>query len=544
MKDTSSSLASSFAGKTVLVTGFTGFLGKVWVSLVLDRFPDVRRVILLARGQGDTAAEARVAGVFERSPALRPLRRRYGAGYAAFLEARVATVEGDCGEERLGLDSRTYERLAAETDLVVHFAGLVDFEPDPVDALRANTYGALSIARFAARAGAPLLHVSTGFVAGMRSGRVEESLTVGVSPRGEPFDVDAELRAADEACASSAHDTRSRREQKRDRIAAIRARATALGWPNIYTYTKGLAEHVALREHVATTIVRPTIVECARAFPFPGWNEGINTSGPLFWLLSGPFRGLPAQPQHHFDVVPVDTVARSLIVIAARALQRGALGVVHLASSEVNPFTFGRAIELTALAARRAHGRHDAKPVARFVLRHLDAVPAPHPERDPLSVPNVRRRLRSARELVDRTAVETWLPRALRDRLERPARELRQGLAMALGNVDTELARVDYLLELYRPFIHDYDYRFEARAIGELENGLSHVERHDFGFDAASIDWRHYWLDVQAPGLETWCFPLLRDESPPLDDATATPLSVPRYRGASRLDHAGDEVRA
>ena len=125
------------------------------------------------------------------------------------------------------------------------------------------------------------------------------------------------------------------------RLNAIRERAIALGWPNIYTYTKGLAEHSLATRALKKTTVRPSVVECSRAFPFAGWNEGINTSGPLIWFLSGALGSFPCRPKNHFDVVPVDTVSRG-VTLALVALLRGeAEEVYQLGSSQVNPSRSG-----------------------------------------------------------------------------------------------------------------------------------------------------------------------------------------------------------
>ena len=43
------------------------------------------------------------------------------------------------------------------------------------------------------------------------------------------------------------------------------------------------------------TFFRPAIVESAVAFPTPGWNEGLNTSGPLAYFVGTWFRHLPAR---------------------------------------------------------------------------------------------------------------------------------------------------------------------------------------------------------------------------------------------------------
>src|SRR5436309_14701888 len=43
------------------------------------------------------------------------------------------------------------------------------------------------------------------------------------------------------------------------------------GWPNIYTYTKSLGEQlVAAETGIVRSIVRPSIVESALSYPFPG----------------------------------------------------------------------------------------------------------------------------------------------------------------------------------------------------------------------------------------------------------------------------------
>src|SRR5207244_9402262 len=64
-------------------------------------------------------------------------------------------------------------------------------------------------------------------------------------------------------------------------------RAQELGWPNTYTLTKSLAESWIAKHGAGLPIavVRPAIVETSVAKPFAGWNEGINTSASLSYLL-------------------------------------------------------------------------------------------------------------------------------------------------------------------------------------------------------------------------------------------------------------------
>ena len=88
-------------------------------------------------------------------------------------------------------------------------------------------------------------------------------------------------------------------------------RARRLGWPNTYTLSKSLAESIIVRHGAGLpiAIVRPSIVETSTDQPFRGWNEGINTSAPLSYLLGTYFRQLPTNERKCLDVIPVDWCA-------------------------------------------------------------------------------------------------------------------------------------------------------------------------------------------------------------------------------------------
>lgn len=533
------SVRESLEGSRLLVTGVTGFVGKVWLTMVLDHAPSVGRITVLIRGRRGESAQSRMAHIVERSPAFRPLRQRLGSGLWDLIDEKIEVVEGDVGKPLCGLGPEQAERLAARLDAVVHFAGLTDFEPDPVQAIRTNILGGENAADLTALLTVPrLIHVSTAFVAGAVSGRVQESIRPGVSPLGERFDPAAELEALQRDLEGL--------ETRGERVDAANARAHALGWPNIYTYTKGLSEHLLeRREDIWETVIRPTVVESARQYPFPGWNEGINTSGPLVWLLASWFRKLPSRPDNHFDVIPVDTVARATTVILAEALEDRAEHVYQLGSSDTNPMLFERAIELTGLAARRMHSKPDASPVARLVLKYLDAVPGPT-DHDPFpSLKLLRRAAGKARTwLKDLDLGEVLPPSLHREHGERLQERIRSW-SMECRNADRVIGRIEDMLRLYRPFIHDNDYVFCTDRIRALSDALDSEEKALFGFDIATLDWRSYWLDVHVPGLEKWSLPLLRNEriadDPPMLPARAERRSGIQHRHPERpSDHTAE----
>jgi alcohol-forming fatty acyl-CoA reductase len=188
------SVRAAFRGKTVLVTGFTGFVGKVLVAFLLDRAPEIERVVLLARGRRGQSVLARVKRIVERSPCFRPLREHHGAGLGAFLQRRLGVIEGDVRTPMWGLDAREARSVLSRIDVVIHAAGLTDFVPDPRDGVSVNVRGALHAADVAAcTRGKRLVHVSTCFVAGRGSRRVAEELTHGLAPNGTRFDPESML---------------------------------------------------------------------------------------------------------------------------------------------------------------------------------------------------------------------------------------------------------------------------------------------------------------------------------------------------------------
>ena len=101
-------------------------------------------------------------------------------------------------------------------------------------------------------------------------------------------------------------------------------RAQELGWPNTYTLTKSLAESLIAKhgDGLPIAIVRPAIVETSVRKPFLGWNEGINTSASLSYLLGTSFRQLPSNERKRLDVIPVDSVCQGMTLIAAAVVER------------------------------------------------------------------------------------------------------------------------------------------------------------------------------------------------------------------------------
>ena len=355
-----------FKGKKIFFIGGTGFVGKVTLSMLLHNFPDIGKVYATVRARDENESKIRFWTSIVTSPTFDPLREKYGDGFEDFIKSKVVPVNGDVGNEYLGLDEKEAKKIMKDTDIIINGAGNVTFNPPLESALRTNVVGSNNIIKMARMMKKPrLVHVSTCFVAGKRSGPIwENEPVVGYFPRknelvGTTFDVNREVedcarleragpaggrrcraacevsRAGPQAVYRGRAATRTTKSELksaifRERKMWIRERTTELGaeraeywgWTNIYTYSKSLAEQIiASQDDIVKMLVRPVdrrIVESN--IRFPGWNEGFTTTAPLILIA---LRGQPIIPVNEklvLDIIPVDMVAGAILAAAMNAL--------------------------------------------------------------------------------------------------------------------------------------------------------------------------------------------------------------------------------
>lgn len=107
--------------RNVLITGSTGYLGRFLAVEWLRRLAGTGgRLICLARAADDAAARQRVV------ESLRAASPDRADRFDAAVAGRLEVVAADVSAPRLGLDTATWKRLAAETDHIVHAAALVN----------------------------------------------------------------------------------------------------------------------------------------------------------------------------------------------------------------------------------------------------------------------------------------------------------------------------------------------------------------------------------------------------------------------------------
>ncbi|MFN2454522.1 MAG: AMP-binding protein [Pyrinomonadaceae bacterium] len=554
-----------YKGRNVFLIGSTGFLGKVTLSMLLYRFPNVGRVYVTVRARSQEESETRFWNNVITAPPFDPLRERYGASLEDFVRDKITIVNSDIGDDNLGLTEEEAHRIAGDVDVVINSAGNVTFNPTLESALRTNVVGTQNVIAFAKRMKRPaLVHVSTCFVAGSRSGAVWESDPVlGYFPRRDELE-GVEFSAAQEIkdCAKLAlrvreeardalmlarfrAEARKRLDEEgrdvddpdalglavaRERKVWTRTRLTELGieraawwgWPNIYTYTKSLGEQlVAAETGIVKSIVRPSIVESARQFPFPGWNEGFTTTAPLIFIALKGQTQIPVNEKLILDITPVDEVAAVMLAVAAEACVEEPRLVHQAATGDSNPNDMRRIVGLLGLYKRKHFQEKETgfKFVNEFAAR-MEARPVTPARFDKTSTPMVNAAAKKVSGLLDRVRPR-WGGGRLTDVIDRAKETIER-----VEDLTRETAEA---FEMFRPFMVENAYVFRADNVRSLFSRIRKDERALLSWQPEKIDWYDYWMNVHFPGLKKWVFPTLEE------DMRAQPKRVYTFRDLLEL---------
>src|SRR5260370_31515115 len=169
-------IAEALKGKTILVTGSTGFLGKSIVEKCLRSIPEVGRINLAIRSSARRPASERLEREVLSSPAFKRLKDEVGeTAFAKLVAEKLAVVEIDLGRDGLGLSEAGREQLRA-CEIVIHSAAAVEFD-NPADlSAQTNLLRAARLVEALQTSGSRphLVHISTAYVGGMLRGLVRE----------------------------------------------------------------------------------------------------------------------------------------------------------------------------------------------------------------------------------------------------------------------------------------------------------------------------------------------------------------------------------
>jgi fatty acyl-CoA reductase len=293
-------------GARVLLTGSTGFVGKVVLEELLRRREElgIERIYLPIRQRKNKSPGER----FIQDVASSPCFSRLEAGWISYCEP----VPSDVTQDGLGLSVVDAARLRVELSHILHCAASVEFTLPLEQATGINITGALRVLAFAQTCPRleRLVHVSTAYVTPHpgKAVPIEEKL------------VDLPINAEEvyAAIVDGRADEKSLLAQTRH--------------ANTYTFTKCVAEVLLAERHGTTplTLLRPSVVSACRRYPFPGWIDSRAAyAGVVSLFGAGYLRVIRVDPDARPDLVPCDDVADRILSCAFDPVLQKPLVIRH-----------------------------------------------------------------------------------------------------------------------------------------------------------------------------------------------------------------------
>ncbi len=508
------------ADQQILLTGVTGFLGQAVLQSQLENFPSVR-VTALVRPKGVQTGRKRLEGLL-RKPVFTSWGERVGAeDVRRAFDERVDVLEGDLTD---------MPAIEQRIDTVIHSASSVSFDPPIDEAFRTNVGGARNLyeALLASGQDPHVIHVSTAYVGGISKGlRQEGALVHDVDWRAEheaalaarhrveaqsrtPETLRSQMLAArvrqgkmgPKAVAAAAEELRT--TWVRDRLVDYgRTRAQSVGWTDIYTFTKAMAERVAEDLWASAghrvSFVRPSIIESALRRPYPGWIDGYKVADPLIMAYG---RGLlpefPGLADSILDIIPVDFVVNVIVALATQKVdRRGDEAYFQVVSGATNPLPFHEMVT----AVRGYFVEHP--------LEDETGRPIEVPEWDfpAVEAVDVRFRLKELATKAGQLAVSR-LPATRRTRewtstLHRNAsglETLRKYTELYRQYTKTEMVFDDANTRALREELPEAFLRGGTSTEG-VAGAAEGVERAELDFDIAELDWLRYFRELHLPAV-------------------------------------------
>lgn len=336
-------------GKTIFITGATGFLAKILVEKILRTQPNVKKLYLLLRASDTKSANKRLYDEVMQTELFKVLREKIGAKKLnSLVEEKVFPVAGDISFEDFGIENpKIKDEMFKEIEIIINSAATTRFDERYDIAMNINVLGAVNVLKFAKRCEKVkiIVHVSTAYVCGEGEGVIpEKSFILGETLNKNSYlDIDVERKVIEDKLRELEGQTLTSKEVTIAMKDLGIQRATLHGWPNTYSFTKAMGEMLLghLKENLQLVIIRPTIITSTYKEPFPGWIEGVKTVDSF---ILGYGKGIVSfcfgDPNTKVDAIPGDMVVNSIlaaIIAHGNQYYPSHESIFHISSSEKNP---------------------------------------------------------------------------------------------------------------------------------------------------------------------------------------------------------------
>ncbi|XVF69147.1 hypothetical protein PTKIN_Ptkin11bG0057500 [Pterospermum kingtungense] len=478
--------------KSILVTGATGFLAKIFVEKILRVQPNVKKIYLLLRAADHKSAIHRLHNEIIGKDLFKVLKEKCGKNFTSFISEKTTLVPGDISHEDLGIkDYDLVQEMMKEVDVVVNLAATTNFDERYDVSLGLNTLGAKYVADFAKKCVKlkVFVHVSTAYVSGERSGLIlENPYSMGETLNGvSGLNINAEKKIIEEKLDELRLQGASEKEITRAMKDLGIERARIYGWPNTYVFTKAMGEMLVedFKGNMPTIIVRPTIITSTYKEPFPGWAEGVRTIDSLaVGYAKGKLTFFLGDLDSIVDLIPADMVVNATIVaMVAHASNQSSETIYQVGSSMRNPVRYCNLQDFGfRYFSKKPWIDKDGKPVIVSKVKVMDSMASFH-------------RYMAFRYLL------------LLKGLELANTAFCQFFQGVYSDLHRKISFVMRLADIYRPYLF-FDAVFDDINTEKLRMAArsSLVENDVFYFDPKCIDWDDYFMNIHMPGIVKYIF--------------------------------------
>ncbi|MDX5300396.1 MAG: SDR family oxidoreductase, partial [Gammaproteobacteria bacterium] len=131
---------ANLRGKHVLITGTTGFVGKVVLEKLLRVVPDIGGIYLLIRGnKKHPQARDRFMHEIASSSVFEHLKLEDADAFERLCDDKIHCVTGEVTEPCFGMPKAQFLELAGKLDAIINSAASVNFREELDVALKINT---------------------------------------------------------------------------------------------------------------------------------------------------------------------------------------------------------------------------------------------------------------------------------------------------------------------------------------------------------------------------------------------------------------------
>lgn len=325
MSEDKGTIAKWYNGRSVLVTGGTGYMGKVMLEKLLYSCDGIAKIYILVRTKRGRTPAQRIADMWK-LPVFERLRTKDPEAIK-----KIIPVAGDLHSDNLGLSESDLNTLTNDVSVVFHMAATLKLEATLKDAVEHNTVGVVALLDLAKKLKKleVFCHFSTAYC----------------SPDLEKFE-------------ERVYECKDNPRDVIDVVSWLNPEALEVATPkiiaphaNTYTYSKRLAESLVANEkdNIPVCIIRPSIVCPAAIEPLPGWVDSLN--GPMGLLAAsgkGVLRSMHCISHYTVQLIPVDYAINASIVIAhkvATEKRTEEVPVYNVTQNDVLPITMGEILD-------------------------------------------------------------------------------------------------------------------------------------------------------------------------------------------------------